>query len=239
MHSAELRTGNRRAQTQRINQAVDAALQGAHLEPLLALLALTADEAIIPLCDRVFRRATRLARQNRSETAAIIAARNRRVLEIYAHRAPKGWFSAWCDGSSTTDAGGQRAGIGLVLMNPHHEVNAALGEPAGALSSLDAELAALVATVKTAGARGARYLRMHTDCPALVHLWQDRRDDDSLSDVRQAARPLRRLQLRLVPRRFNQVANALARDAARRPPRQTDHVPQPAQVHPNAGNDRS
>lgn len=239
MHSADSRTGIHRAQTQRINQAVDAALQSADLEALLALLALTADEATIPLCDRVFRRATRLVRQNRSKTAAVIAARNRRVLEIYAHRAPKGWFSAWCDGSSTTDAGGRCAGIGLVLMDAQHEMIAALGEPAGALSSLDAELAALVATVKTAVARGARYLRVHTDCPALVHLWQDRRGDSAMSDVRQAAQPLRRLQLRLVPRRFNQVANALAQDAARRPQSQTDHVPQPAQVHPNAGNDQS
>jgi len=229
----------RRAQTQRINQAVDEALQGADVEALLALLALAADEATIPLCDRVFRRATRLARQNRSETATVIAARNRRVLEIYAHRAPKGWFSAWCDGSSITDVGGQRAGIGVVVMNPLHEMIAALGEPAGALSPRDAELAALVATVKMAVARGARYMRVHTDCPALVHLWWGRRGDDAMSEVRQAARPLRRLQLRLVPRRFNQVANALARNAARRPQSQTDHVPQPAQVHPNAGNDRS
>jgi len=118
MHSAEPRTGIRRAQTQRINQAIDAALQATDVEALLALLALAASEATIPLCDRVFRRATRLVRQNRSETATVIAARNRRVLEIYAHRAPKGWFSAWYDDSSTTDAGGRRAGIGLVLMNP-------------------------------------------------------------------------------------------------------------------------
>jgi ribonuclease HI len=238
MHSAESRTGIRHAQTQRINQAVDAVLQSADVEALLALLALTADEATIPLCDRVFRRATRLARQNRSETAAVIAARNRRVLEIYAHRAPKGWFSAWCDGSSTTDAWRRRAGIGVVLMNPQHEVLAALGEPAGTLSPRDAELAALLTTVKTAVARGARYLQVHTDCPALVHLRQGRRGDNAMSDMRQAARPLWRLQLRLVPRRFNQVANALARDAARRPQSQTDHVPQPAQVHPNAGNDQ-
>jgi ribonuclease HI len=202
-------------------------------------LALVADEATITLCDRIFRRATRLARQNRSETASIIATRNRRVLEVYAHRAPKSWFSAWCDGSSTTDADGRRAGIGLVLMDAQHEVIAALGEPAGALSPLDAELAALKATVTTAVARGARYLRVQTDCPALVHLWQDRRDDDSLSGVRQAARPLRRLQLRLVPRRFNQVANALARGAVRRPQGQTDHVPHSAQNHSKAGNDRS
>jgi len=96
MHSAEPRTGIRRAQTQRINQAVDAALQGADVEALLTLLALTADEATIPL------------------------------------------------------------------------------------SSLDAELAALLTTVKTAVARGACYLRVHTDCPALVHRWQDRRGDDAM-----------------------------------------------------------
>jgi hypothetical protein len=97
MHSAEPRTGTRPAQTQRINQAVDAVLQSADAEALLALSALAADEATIPLCDRVFRRATRLARQNRSETAAVIAARNRRLMEIYAHGSPKGWFSAWCE----------------------------------------------------------------------------------------------------------------------------------------------
>jgi len=106
-------------------------------------LALAADEATTPLCDRIFRRATRLARRNRTETAAVIAARNRRVLEVYAHCAPKGWFSAWCDGTSTTDAGAKRAGIGFLLMDPQHAVIAALGEPAGALSPLDAELAAL------------------------------------------------------------------------------------------------
>jgi hypothetical protein len=193
MHSADPRTGIRRAQTQRINRAVDDALQSADAEPLLALMALAADEATIPVCNRVFRRATRLARRDRTETGAVIAARNRRVLEIYAHRAPKGWFSAWCDGSSTTDADGRCAGIGLVLMDTQHEVIAALGEPAGALSPLDAELAALEATVKTAVARGAGYLRVHTDCPALVHRWEDRHDHDSLASLREAARPLRRL----------------------------------------------
>jgi hypothetical protein len=69
MHLAEPRTGIRRAQTQRINQAVDAALQSADLDVLLVLLELAADEATISLCDRVLRRATRLARQNRSQTA--------------------------------------------------------------------------------------------------------------------------------------------------------------------------
>ncbi|MEA3276038.1 MAG: reverse transcriptase-like protein [Pseudomonadota bacterium] len=239
MHSADPRTGIRRAQTQRINRAVDEALQSSDAEALLALLTLAADEATIPLCDRVFRRATRLARRDRTETAAVIAARNRRVLEIYAHRAPKGWFSAWCDGSSTTDAGGRCAGIGLVLMDAQHEVIAALGEPAGALSPLDAELAALAATVKMAVARGAGYLRVHTDCLALVHLWQGRHDDDSLAGLRETARPLRRLQLRLVPRRFNQVANALARNGVRAPQTGTGYAGHPSEIPPEVGNDRS
>jgi RNA 3'-phosphate cyclase len=98
-------------------------------------------------------------------------------------------------------------------------------------------LAALVATVKTAIARGARYLRVHTDCPALVHLWQVRRGDNTMSEVRQAARPLRRLQLRLGPRRFNQVANALARDGVRTPQKGTGHAEHQPEVHPKAGND--
>jgi len=124
-------------------------------------------------------------------------------------------------------------------MSPRHEVIAARGEPTGALSPLAAELAALLTTVNTAVARGARDLRVHPDCPALGHLWQDRRGEEIISNVRQAARPLRRLRLRLVPRRFNQVANALARDAVRRAQSQTDHVPHSAQNHSTAGNDRS
>ena len=149
----------------RLIQPVCQRRQGVDIGGAFPSIGLAADEATIPLCDRVFRRATRLARRDRTETAAVIAARNRRVLEVYAHRAPKGWFSAWCDGSSTTDAGGRRAGIGLVLMNAQHALIAALGEPAGALSPLDAELAALEATVKTAVARGAGDLRVHTDLP--------------------------------------------------------------------------
>ena len=119
-------------------------------------------------------------------------------------------------------------------MDPQHEVIAAVGEPAGALSPRAAELAALEATVKTAVSRGAHYLCVHTDCPALVHMWQDRRGDDSLFGLREAARPLRRLQLRLVPRRLNQSANALARGAVRATQRQTGDTPHQPEVHPGS-----
>jgi hypothetical protein len=82
MHSADPRTGIRRAQAQaqRINRAVDEASQSADAEALLALLALAADESTIPLCDRVSRRATRLAQRDRTKAIKVIAARNRRVL---------------------------------------------------------------------------------------------------------------------------------------------------------------
>ena len=56
---------------------------------------------------------------------------------------------------------------------------------------------------------------------------------------RHAARPLRRLHLRLVPRRFNRAANALARDAPGAPQSQTNHAGHPSEVNPDAGNDRS
>ena len=68
------RPGIRRAQTKRINRAVDEALQSTDAEAVLALMALAADEATIRLCDHVFRRATRLAWRDRTETAAVIAA---------------------------------------------------------------------------------------------------------------------------------------------------------------------
>ncbi len=112
MHSAEADSRIRRAHTRRINRVIDEPLQSANGEALLALLALAAEEATISLCDRITRRATRLVKQNRTVAAAIIAARNRRVLEVYAHRSPRGWFSAWCDGSSITDTSGKRSEAG-------------------------------------------------------------------------------------------------------------------------------
>lgn len=60
MHSAEPDSRIRRARTRRINRVIDEALQSANGEALLALLALAAEEATIPLCDRITRRATRL-----------------------------------------------------------------------------------------------------------------------------------------------------------------------------------
>jgi ribonuclease HI len=213
MRSSNPNAQTRRELAQRLNRVVDRVLQNADESALVALLEVAAGEETMALCSRISRRATRLARHDPAQGPAIIAARNRRVLEIHGHRAPKDWFSAWCDGSSAGDARRKRSGIGVVLMDAQRRVGAELGESAGALSPLAAELAALEAAVRTAAAHGAARLRVYTDCPALIHLWYGRRDDDRLAGVAQAAQPLRRLQLYLVPRRFNQLADSLARRA--------------------------
>jgi ribonuclease HI len=204
----------RRELARRLNRMVDRALLNADEEALAGLLKVAAVEETLALCGRIARRATLLARNAPAQGKAIIAARNRRVLEVYGHRAPRDWFCAWCDGSSSADVEGKRSGIGVVLMDPQHRVVAEFGEPAGELSPLASELAALEAAVKAAVAHGAERLRVHTDCPALMHLWQGQRGDVRLSRLRETALPLRRLQLYPIPRRFNQLADGLARRAA-------------------------
>jgi hypothetical protein len=54
------------------------------------LLEVTAAEETMALCGHISRRATLLARHNPAQGPAIIAARDRRVMKIYRHRAPKG-----------------------------------------------------------------------------------------------------------------------------------------------------
>lgn len=211
MRSSNPNAQTRRELAKRLNRMIDRALQNADESAPVALLEVAAGEETIGLCSRISRRATLLARRDPAQGPAIIAARNRLVLEIYGHRTPEGWFSAWCDGSTASDAGGNRSSIGVVLMDAQHRVVTEFGKSAGALSPLAAELAALEATVQTAVAHGATRLRVYTDCTALIHLWQGQRDDDRLAGLLLAADPLRCLQLYLVPRRFNQVANNLAR----------------------------
>lgn len=214
MHSLDTEVRTRREHAQRLNRAVDHALLHADQQALTGLLATAAGEDTAALCGRIARRATHLSRQNPVQGPAIIAARDRRVLEVYGHRAPRGWFSTWCDGSSTVGPGGKRAGIGVVLMDDRHRVVSEFGEPTDAPSPLAAEQAALLAALRAAVAYGADRLRVHTDCPALIHLWQGQRGEGFPADLRDAARRLRRLQLYLVPRRFNQIADRLARRAA-------------------------
>jgi ribonuclease HI len=136
------------------------------------------------------------------------------VLAVYGSRAPKGWFVAWCDGSSGVGADAKQCGLGVVLMDAEHQVVAEFGERIGALSPLAAEMLALESAVRCAVAHEAGQLRVYTDCPALIHLWQQQRSDERLARLREVVQGLRAFRLYLVPRRFNQLANRLARQAA-------------------------
>lgn len=199
MHHSSLR----REEARRLNQALDRALEHADATAVAELLRLAAAQEARTLAERIARRATALAHNHVHRRAAIIAARNRLVLEVYAQRTPKGWFSAWCDGSSAPTVHGPQAGIGVVLMDAQHAVVAEISQPAG-------ELIPLEAAVGAAFAHGAEQLRVHTDCTALVLLWRSRRDDERLAVLRAKAQGLRHLQLYLVPREHNQLADRLA-----------------------------
>lgn len=206
---ADIQTRRERARS--LNRVIDRALRSPTEEALSELMAVAAGERTGLLCNRLFRRANRLLRDDPGRGADIVSTRDRRVAEIYGCRVPAGWFSAWCDGSSSNGTDGVWSGIGFVVLDPQQRLIVELGEARGALSPLDAELEALEVAVKSAVTQGADRLRVHTDCPALVHLWHGHREDVRLNGLRQVASTLVRLQLCLIPRRFNQWAHRLAR----------------------------
>jgi len=214
MRSSNPNNQTRRERAQRLNYVIDRVLLGENESALQNLLTVAGSEDTIDLCNRIFRRATLLARHQPSQAAAVISARDRCVQGIYGHRTPNGWFTAWCDGSSGVGAD-EQSGLGVVLMDTQKNVVAEYGEHIGSLSPLAAELAALESAVKSAAAQGAERLRVYSDCNALIHLWREQREDVRLVPLRELAGRLQRLHLYLIPRRFNQPANRLARRAAK------------------------
>lgn len=192
----------------RLNQAIDRAL----LEPaegdVTALRRMAGRPPPQELAERVRLRAVRLGRRGvgiREERDALIAA-------LYAAAAPRGWHVAWCDGSSSRAPPGS-AGLGGVIVNPQGQPAARVSRFAADLDSFAAEIAALAAVMQAGLDSGASRLRVYTDCPALAQLWHERREDPRLDAVRALARRYRRFELRAIPRRHNEPANRLARDA--------------------------
>lgn len=194
-----------------INPVVDAALHTPAGEPLAALLRLRRRIGTEALAERVRQRATALARRQRARAASLLETRDVLMLRLYAEAAPRGWFTAWCDGSVRTAATRRIAGIGGVVLDPEGHLAAEFSRRADGMGALDAEIAALTSTLEVSLARHATRLRVHTDCAALVELWQEQRDDPRLAAVRLHARALDRFELRAVPRLHNQPANTLAR----------------------------
>jgi len=205
----------RRHETATINRAIDAALLAATPQPLHELTALRQTMAIAALVEKVRRRATQLARRDRAQRAALIRARDTIILALYAQAAPKGWMTAWCDGSMTETDEQHLAGIGGIILDRHGHVIAQVARMLTEQSALEAEIAAASAVLALALDAGIARVRLHTDCKGLVHLWLNQRDDPRLAALRAQAMRLDRVHMRLVPRQHNQAAHRLAHAAAR------------------------
>ncbi len=193
-----------------------------------ALVAETAAEKIVALADRVVRHADRLGREHKGERASILRARDALLLHLYARRAPAGRAVAWCDASLKTGDAQHAAGIGGLLMQAEPLLVTAFALPVPALHSLEAEIDAVMTTVRLARQQDVDRLQIHTDCAALVELWQQTRDDFRLEHLRALTLPLAEFRLESVPPAHNPVAHRLARLArerhARRPLPETPAV---------------
>jgi ribonuclease HI len=192
----------------RLNQAIDRSLAEPAEGDVAALRRMAGRLPPQELAERVRLRAVRLGRRE----ARIRERRDALMAAIYGAAVPRGWFVAWCDGSSSRAPAG-RAGLGALIVNPQGEVAARIARLAPDLDPFGSEIAALAAVLQAGLACGANRMRVHTDCAALAQLWHARRADPRLDDVRSLARRYRRFELRAVPRRHNEAANRLARQA--------------------------
>jgi ribonuclease HI len=196
-----------------INATVDPALLAPSSDHRHALLRLRRRVGTTALAERIRQRATALVRRHRPQARAILDQRDRLIQRVYADAAPKGWHTAWGDGSVGDTAHGRRAAIGILLADPDGQTIETLARRIDPAASFDVELAALEATLQAALARHIERLRVHTDCRALAELWHTPRTDPRLAPLRALVQRLRRFELCVVPRLHNQPANRLARAA--------------------------
>ena len=197
-----------------LNLIIDRALiqPGKHHQQ--AVVALVENHDVERLADRIRRRATYLGRGLRQQAQQILSVRDELVMSLYASLTPTGWANAWCDGSSIKHDNRLSAGIGAIIVDTTNRCVAQISRNIGNKSAFEAEIAALVATLEIARLKHLECIRVHSDNKALVQLWHERRNDPRMIPIRQIARDLKRLQIRPIPRRHNQVANALAKQAA-------------------------
>jgi ribonuclease HI len=197
-----------RERARRLNRAIDQALLEPRSNDAAQLRELGGQPSPVELAERVRRRAARLGARSRR----IPERRDALMAALYASAAPHGWFTAWCDGSSSRAKPG-RAGAGGVVLDSEGRIVARVARLLPQLDPFAAEIAALAAVMQAAREAGARRLRVHTDCDALARLWSARRFDPRLDAVRALSRKLHGLVIRGIPRGHNHVAHALARRA--------------------------
>ena len=205
----------RRRTAQQLNAVIDRALVDWSPAQRQEVLQLKRTRTVRKLAQRVHKRATLLAKRQRRDANRIRQARDALTMALYASTAPEAWAVAWCDGSSMVIKSHRHAGIGGIVMDRDREIVASISEAIGEKSAFAAELAALASVMRTAVDHGLQRLWVYTDNHGLAQLWREQRDDERLAEIRQLGRELERFTLKAIPRRYNQPANALARQAAR------------------------
>jgi ribonuclease HI len=196
-------------------EAIDRALLRCAPADVQRALELAQREDPTRIADRVQLRAKRLAKTQAAQRSEIVAAAGTLIPRLYCSRAPAGWLCAWSDATVARAGATRRAAVGGVLLDNRGRELARICEPIAECEPFEAEIAASQAVLQAAAAHGARAqrIRVHTDCAALVSLWLRHRRDPRLSGLGALASRLRRFELRRVPRRHNQLAHRLAREA--------------------------
>lgn len=167
------------------------------------------------LAERIRQRSARQVRLQPARAQTILQIRDRLIWLVYASPLPPEGFSAWCDGSSVRTASGAANGIGAIVTDAHGEVVAkSAGRVPSVLPPFETEIGALERALELALESRGTVLRVHTDCPALVQLWQRHPHDHRFAAIRRLARRFERLDLCAVPREHNQAAHRLAKAAA-------------------------
>jgi ribosomal protein L37AE/L43A len=206
----------RRAQARSLNAAIDRALLETAAEYSRRAVEWPVEQDTSATADRVRIRARRLAATDRMRRNRILKACDALVSSLYRRAAPAGWLCAWCDASVAADALSPVAGIGAIIQDESGQTIVKISRRIPHCDPFDAEVAALAATLEAAHAlAGATArIRVYTDCPALARLWLRNPRDPRLSAVSALARRLRRFEPCALPRRHNQAAHRLARNAA-------------------------
>lgn len=203
----------RRQQAWQFNMAIDEALISPSTQHKEQVLQITKVNAVRQIAERVRKRATLLGKRRRCYAKRILETRDELILALYASIVPKGWACAWCDGSSIKLDSTQRAAIGGLVMDSGGRVIARISRAIGEKDAFSAELTALASVIGSALEHQQRRLWIYTDNHGLAQLWQEQRYDKRLAEIRRLSGALERFSLRIIPRQYNQPANALARQA--------------------------
>jgi len=202
-----------RDDSRHLNRMIDRLLDAS--SDMTELIAAAQQTSPAALAERIRRQAARWVRRQPARAQAILQIRDRLIWIVYASRLPPDGFSAWCDGSSMRTASAAANGIGVIVTNADGEVVAkSIDRVAAAIPPFETEIAALERALDVASEHGATILRVHTDCPALVQLWQRHPHDRRFAAIRRLAHRFERFELRVVPREHNQPAHHLAKAAA-------------------------